>query len=372
MHPDGRVQRLRRAIGRQGDARPGWQVLADLAARLGLDPGVLTSPMATAQVVEAVPFYAGLTLDEIGGKGVRWQEREAASAYPEAGFGPFDVEAPPAAPDANGRLRLGTFCSIWVAPEVQVSPALKFLDTGRVVELSPADAQRLNVFEGETVVGQRRRARGAREGRRARRGARGHRLPRGQRARRRARGGAQAMSTILATVDYYEPWYVQIIKAVIIFAVGLQIVPLVLHRRAQAARALPGPLRPQPRRPVRPRPAAGRHHQARDEGAVPPAHLDRLAVRPRADHLDPHRGRGVRDHPVRRDAGHLRHARRPLRGRRSASARCTCSPSARSPSTGSCSAAGRRARSTRSSARCAPPRSSSPTRSPRAWRSSAS
>ena len=36
------------------------------------------------------------------------------------------------------------------------------------------------------------------------------------------------MSTILATVDYYEPWYVQVIKAVIIFAVGLQAVPLVL------------------------------------------------------------------------------------------------------------------------------------------------
>jgi NADH-quinone oxidoreductase subunit H len=36
------------------------------------------------------------------------------------------------------------------------------------------------------------------------------------------------MTTILATVDYYEPWYVQIIKAVILFAIGLQLVPLVL------------------------------------------------------------------------------------------------------------------------------------------------
>ena len=33
---------------------------------------------------------------------------------------------------------------------------------------------------------------------------------------------------IVATVDYFEPWYVQIIKAVILFAVGLQLVPLVL------------------------------------------------------------------------------------------------------------------------------------------------
>jgi NADH-quinone oxidoreductase subunit H len=36
------------------------------------------------------------------------------------------------------------------------------------------------------------------------------------------------MTAVLATVGYYEPWYVQIIKAVVIFAVGLQAVPLVL------------------------------------------------------------------------------------------------------------------------------------------------
>jgi NADH-quinone oxidoreductase subunit H len=33
---------------------------------------------------------------------------------------------------------------------------------------------------------------------------------------------------ILATVDYFEPWYVQIIKAIVLFAVGLQLVPVVL------------------------------------------------------------------------------------------------------------------------------------------------
>src|SRR5439155_3800979 len=33
---------------------------------------------------------------------------------------------------------------------------------------------------------------------------------------------------MLATIDYYEPWYVQIIKAIVLFAVGLQLVPIVL------------------------------------------------------------------------------------------------------------------------------------------------
>ena len=36
------------------------------------------------------------------------------------------------------------------------------------------------------------------------------------------------MTGLLATVGLYEPWYVQIVKAIILFAVGLQAVPLVL------------------------------------------------------------------------------------------------------------------------------------------------
>ncbi len=44
-HPDGRLQRLRRAIGRQGETRPEWQVLSDISKLLGSDLGVLTSSM---------------------------------------------------------------------------------------------------------------------------------------------------------------------------------------------------------------------------------------------------------------------------------------------------------------------------------------
>jgi NADH-quinone oxidoreductase subunit G len=81
-HPDGRLQRLRPAVAHPGSTRAEWSVIVELAARLGLDLEVLTSAMASAQLFESVPFYAGLTLEEIGGKGVRWQEREAAGAYP--------------------------------------------------------------------------------------------------------------------------------------------------------------------------------------------------------------------------------------------------------------------------------------------------
>ena len=109
-HPDGRVQRLRRPIGRPGDvARRVAGPRRAVAARSGTDLGVLTGAMAHAQLFEAVPFYAGLTLEEIGGRGVRWPEREQAAAHPAGEPAPFDARPtrpPPRPPTA--RLRLGT------------------------------------------------------------------------------------------------------------------------------------------------------------------------------------------------------------------------------------------------------------------------
>ncbi len=160
-HPDGRLQRLRPAIGRPGSVRATWQVLAEIerSVSVGVDivdsdahTSPLTGPMASAQLFAAVPFYAGLTLEEIGGRGVRWQERAAASAVPEGPVGPFETGTPAAAPSPNGALRLGTYRSIWAAPEVEHSPALKFLTARAQVEISPADAERLGVENGERVT----------------------------------------------------------------------------------------------------------------------------------------------------------------------------------------------------------------------------
>ena len=124
VHPDGHLQRLRPAIARPGSVRAGWHVIAELALRLGLDFDVLSGAMASRQLFEAVPFYSGLTLEEIGGRGVRWQEREAAAAFPApasapSGDGSFEEPADPG--DAAG------YRSVWDAPEVEHSPAFDFL-----------------------------------------------------------------------------------------------------------------------------------------------------------------------------------------------------------------------------------------------------
>jgi NADH-quinone oxidoreductase subunit G len=146
------VQRLRPAIGHPGATRSEWQVIADLARRVDRDLGVLTGPMASAQLFAAVPFLNGLTLEELAGTGVRWPEREQATAFPAGASAPFELERPPPAPEANGALRLGHYRSIWASRAVEASPALKFLHPEEQrVELSPEDAVRLGIENGDPV-----------------------------------------------------------------------------------------------------------------------------------------------------------------------------------------------------------------------------
>jgi NADH-quinone oxidoreductase subunit G len=134
VHPDGRLQRLRPAVAHPHEVRPGWRVLCNLAARLGVCDLPRSATAASEQLFAAVPFYAGLTLEEIGGRGVRWQQRAAAGAVPAGaaeadGPGAADGAAASAAPDADPEraAALAGYRSLWAAPEVAFSPSLAFL-----------------------------------------------------------------------------------------------------------------------------------------------------------------------------------------------------------------------------------------------------
>jgi NADH-quinone oxidoreductase subunit G len=115
---------------------------------MGTDPVCFTTPQVTQQVSEAVPFYAGLTLDEIGGRGVRWQERDAASALDAPSIPDAPLEAPPDLPEG---MKLGTVRTLWAGRETQHAPALRFLAPRQQAELSAEDAERLGIRPGDEV-----------------------------------------------------------------------------------------------------------------------------------------------------------------------------------------------------------------------------
>jgi NADH-quinone oxidoreductase subunit G len=161
-HPDGRLQRVRPSAARPGDVRPGWQVLAELSAALGHETGIESAPDALAAVTEAVPFYRGITDAEIGGRGIRWQDRPAADSLPR-GAPPREVPDLDSMASArsvqsspgeaiDGRLLLGTYRDLWAGPVTELNSALRFLKPGQAVEVSPGDAERLGLSHGDRVL----------------------------------------------------------------------------------------------------------------------------------------------------------------------------------------------------------------------------
>jgi NADH-quinone oxidoreductase subunit G len=164
-HPDGRLQRVRPAASRPGEIRPTILVLAELAAALGLDTGIDSQPTAFKALTEAVSFYNGIEDSDVGGRGIRWQDREGATSDrhgteqpgPEGATespeqGPSATVSP--AQDADGLL-LGTYRDLWAGPITELNPPLKFLTPRQRLEISPTDAARLDLSSGDRVrVGQ--------------------------------------------------------------------------------------------------------------------------------------------------------------------------------------------------------------------------
>ena len=147
-HPDGRLQRLRQAIGRPDGVRAGTDVLLDLVSELSRAPFRLAPVHLTRLMTDTVPFYRGLTLDEIGGRGVRWQDRDSAGQLPQTPLPEIDLETPP---DLAEGMRLGTAPALWASPETDHAAALRFLAPRQRAELSAEDAGRLGVRPGDAV-----------------------------------------------------------------------------------------------------------------------------------------------------------------------------------------------------------------------------
>jgi len=195
-HPDGRLQRVRPSASRPGFVQSNIVVLAEIAKALGLDTGINSQPTAFAALTDAVGFYNGISEADIGGRGIRWQDREGSTSAQTGSEGPgpegsteserpgpietsdadaVDTErdapismvqpdatprgvasagSPPAVPpnaSSDDSLLLGTYRDLWAGPVTELNPPLKFLTPHQRLEISPQDARRLDLKNGEAV-----------------------------------------------------------------------------------------------------------------------------------------------------------------------------------------------------------------------------
>jgi NADH-quinone oxidoreductase subunit G len=151
-HPEGRLQRLRPNVPHPDDVRPGWQVLGSIATAAGIDISAETAEEVFELLCAEVPFYGPTSYEEIGGKGLRWQDRDPGSSWT-----PPERSAPAAAPEPSSDggdegLVLGTYRDLWATDVTERNPAIRFLAPTQRLELSPADAEELELGNGDPVT----------------------------------------------------------------------------------------------------------------------------------------------------------------------------------------------------------------------------
>jgi formate dehydrogenase major subunit len=165
-----RVQRVRKALEPPGNARDDIWIIAQLANRLGTDWGKLTPQLAWDELRSLSPMHAGMSwkrLEELGG--IRWPcpsedhpgttflharlwEEDLAARGASAPFSVVEHEPPLDELTEEFPLRLTTGRRLdSYNTGVQTGGYSSPLRRGETIDVSPGDAGRLGVAEGEVV-----------------------------------------------------------------------------------------------------------------------------------------------------------------------------------------------------------------------------
>jgi NADH-quinone oxidoreductase subunit G len=150
-HPEGRLQRLRRNVPLPEGMIAGWRFLDAVAGEVGVGRDAEAPADIFAALCNEIPFYEGLTYEEIGGAGLRWGDRRPGQSWTPPAAGRRSTSRHDREPDGEG-LVLGTYRDLWAAEVTKRNPALRFLMPKQKLELAAKDAEGLDLSNGEAVT----------------------------------------------------------------------------------------------------------------------------------------------------------------------------------------------------------------------------
>jgi NADH-quinone oxidoreductase subunit G len=150
-HTEGRLQRLRRNVPLPEGMIPGWRFLDAVAAELGVAVDAEAPSDVFAALTDEIPFYEGLTYEEIGGTGIRWGDRAPGQSWTPPAGERGSTSRPEREPAGDG-LVLGTYRDLWAADVTKRNPALRFLMPKQKLELAAKDAKGLDLANGDEVT----------------------------------------------------------------------------------------------------------------------------------------------------------------------------------------------------------------------------
>jgi predicted molibdopterin-dependent oxidoreductase YjgC len=169
-----RVQRVRKAIPPRGDSKPDWWITAQIAKKMGEKGFDFENAAEIMDEINAVtPIYGGITYPRIEQEGLQWPCRdegdpgtkflhESKFARPngKGQFVPLTYRASAEIADAEYPLILTTDRSLYHYHSSTMTrrvDGLVDLDPEEWLKINPADAERLDVEDGQWVMVSSRR-----------------------------------------------------------------------------------------------------------------------------------------------------------------------------------------------------------------------
>jgi formate dehydrogenase major subunit len=160
-----RVQRIRKALDPPGEAKPDWEILIELANRLGAEWDYEDAAAVFAELASLTPQYAGMTHARLEGGGLQWPCPTAdhdGTQILHVGrfarglglFSPIDYVPPAELPDEAFPLYLSTGRTLfhWHGGTIsRRSPGLDVLAPEAEIEINPEDAHELGISDDALV-----------------------------------------------------------------------------------------------------------------------------------------------------------------------------------------------------------------------------
>jgi formate dehydrogenase major subunit len=161
-----RVPRVRKTLVPPGEARDDWWIFTELSKRLGYDPGWTSPREIWDEIRELGTSYHGITWERCEDVGVQWPAPSLdhpGTPFLHMGgeftrgrgrFVPVDWVPPSELPDEEFPLVLSTGRRLWhyhTGTQTRRSAGFDEVFGEELIEISPADAERLGVADGEMV-----------------------------------------------------------------------------------------------------------------------------------------------------------------------------------------------------------------------------
>ncbi|HTX61690.1 MAG TPA: formate dehydrogenase subunit alpha, partial [Methanobacterium sp.] len=166
---DRRVQRVRRAIKPVGDSKPDWQIIVELAQKMGVKNGFNfnTAEEVAAEIASLAPIYGGMLYQCLEDESKQWpcfheehegtailHREEFSTKSGKAKFKPLRYRPPAELPDEDYPLILTTGRIIFhyhTSTMTGADKRMNHLYDQDPVEINPIDAEKMGLEDGELV-----------------------------------------------------------------------------------------------------------------------------------------------------------------------------------------------------------------------------